>query len=115
KDQHKTNEVLIQGIETPSEVEDGAPTLIQVSLRNFHPSPKGVIGDLSVKQKLDSGDLESLPGSPRRVTLKPGINTFTFEQPRQAKQQHSYSYIAEFIPKKSFDEDGNEIVGLTGD
>jgi uncharacterized membrane protein len=115
KGQHKTNEVLIQSIEAPSEVEEGAPTLVQVSVRNFHPSPKGVIGDLTVKQKLDSGDLVNLPTSPRTVKLKPGINTFTFEQPKQTNKQHTYTYVAEFIPRKSFDEDGNEVVGLPGD
>jgi uncharacterized membrane protein len=114
----KENEVLIQSIDAPPEAEEGAPLLIQVTVRSFNPNL--VEGTLTVKQRMDSGELVHVDGSPRRhVQLKKGLNSFTFEQRRKPGQekQGSYTYVAEFVPELLKSADGDEILarGLPGD
>src|SRR5262249_12663308 len=114
----RENEVLVQSIEAPPEVEEGSPMLLQVALRSFNPNL--VEGTLTVKQRGDAGELVHVAGSPRRpALLRPGLNTFTFELPRRGgrDKQAAYSYVAEFIPEFVRSPDGQEILarGLPGD
>jgi uncharacterized membrane protein len=106
KGKRKTNEILVQGIEAPPEIEEGAATRIQVSVRSLFP---GIVeGRLNVQQKVDLGDKGDqwieVPGSPRqKARLKPGINTFIFDQPKRSEKekQPAYSFRAEFTPERS--------------
>ena len=83
--QRKENEVLVQSVEAPPEIEEGAPLLIQVTLRSFNPHL--VQGALTVKQRMDVGELVHVEGSPRKnVQLKQGVNTFLFEQKTRASR-----------------------------
>lgn len=113
----KENEVLLQSIEAPPEVEEGAALLIQVALRSFNPNI--VTGTLTVKQRMDVGELVNIEGSPRKnVQLRQGMNTVFFEQPRRdpKEKQGSYTYVAEFIPEFVLAADGRVLSrGLPGD
>jgi uncharacterized membrane protein len=111
---HRTeNEVLVQSIEAPSQVEQGAQLPIRVLIRSFN--PRIVVGTLTVKQ-ISEGQAVDVPGSPRKnVALQQGLNSFTFKQPL-AVEKRSYTYEAEFLPEFVLDDKGDVVAkGLPGD
>ncbi|HJT78347.1 MAG TPA: VWA domain-containing protein, partial [Gemmataceae bacterium] len=111
---HRTeNEILVQSIEAPAQVEQGAQLPIRVLIRSFNPHL--VVGTLTVKQ-ISEGQAIDVPGSPRQnVALQQGLNSFTFKQPLTAEKR-SYTYEAEFLPEFVADEKGNVLAkGLPGD
>jgi uncharacterized membrane protein len=112
----KENEVLVQSIEAPPLVEQGAHLPIRVLVRSYNPNV--VVGTLTVKQTSE-GHSEHVPGSPRKnVALQQGLNSFSFQQPLSAEQR-SYTYEAEFLPEGVYRQEGNKLVpiekGLPGD
>lgn len=116
--QRRENEVLIQSIDAPPEVEEGAPLLIQVALRSFNPNT--VAGMLTVQQRLQREGVDDWVdvAPPKRVQLGPGLKTITFERPRlpeQKEKQGSFTFRAKFVPLWSKTSDGKTVEGLPGD
>jgi uncharacterized membrane protein len=109
----RENEVLVERIEAPAQVEQGSRLPIRVLLRSTNPNV--VVGTLTVKQ-ISRGEAEHVPGSPRKNTvLQPGLNTFTFRQ-GLTDEQRSYTYQAEFQPEYVANAQGDVLVqGLPGD
>jgi uncharacterized membrane protein len=106
------NEVLVQAIEAPPLVEQGAQLPIRVLVRSFNPNI--VVGTLTVKQTSE-GHSTDVPGSPRKnVPLQPGLNSFSFRQPL-SPEQRSYTYEAEFLPEYVMLPGGERLKGLPGD
>lgn len=124
------NEVLVQAVEAPAQTAKGVRLPVRVLIRNAHPH-RIVEGSLELVQMRDRevrpvpiidgpGVVEKpmVPG-PVRVRLKPGLNVFRFrdraEDPN-ANDEISFSYRATFLPVRSFDPDGgNMVAGLPGD
>jgi uncharacterized membrane protein len=113
-DRRNENEVLVQSIEAPPLVEEGARLPIRVLIRSFNPNI--VVGKLTVKQSSEGGQTVDVPGSPRKnVALTPGLNSFSFQQPL-TREQRSYTYEAEFLPEYVANDQGKPIAqGLPGD
>jgi uncharacterized membrane protein len=113
-DKRNENEVLVQSIEAPPLVEQGAQLPIRVLIRSFNPNV--VVGTLTVKQSSEGGQTVDVPGSPRKnVALTPGLNSFSFRQPL-TPEQRSYTYEAEFLPEFVANDQGKPITaGLPGD
>jgi uncharacterized membrane protein len=113
-DRRSENEVLVQSIEAPPLVEQGAQLPIRVLIRSYNPNV--VVGTLTVKQSSEGGQTNDVPGSPRKnVALTPGLNSFSFKQPL-TPEQRSYTYEAEFLPEYVANEQGKPIAqGLPGD
>jgi uncharacterized membrane protein len=114
--QRNENEILVQSIDAPPLVEQGAQLPIRVVIRSFNPNV--VVGTLTVKQTSE-GHSSDVPGSPKKnVALQPGLNSFTFKQPLSSEQR-SYTYEAEFLPEAVFKQEGKDLVqiakGLPGD
>jgi uncharacterized membrane protein len=105
------NEVLVQAVEAPSKTEQGSRVPIRVLIRSYN--PRTVWGTITLKQ-VTEGESLPVPGSPLRVQLKPGLNTFQFAQPLN-NQQGSYTYHAIFQPEASLNDKGEMVVGLAGD
>jgi uncharacterized membrane protein len=105
------NEVLVQSVEAPSRTEQGSRLPIRVLLRSYHPRP--VYGTLRLKQITD-GLPTQVPGSPAKIKLLPGLNSFSFQQPLTSQQQ-SYTYEAIFEPEAVDNERGERVPGLKGD
>jgi uncharacterized membrane protein len=90
------NEVLVQAIEAPANIEQGSQLPIRVLVRSYN--PRTVWGTLTVKQ-VTEGEAVLVPPSPvQNVRLQPGLNSFSFKQ-SLATQQQSYSYEATFQPE----------------
>src|SRR5262249_38416880 len=94
------SEVLVQAIEAPSRVEQGAKVPLRVLIRSMSPNPvygrlyvKQMSGNESVDVAFDAADMK--PG--QRVVLKQGLNVFPFKQP-STRDARSYPYLAEFVP-----------------
>ena len=105
------NEVLVQSVEAPPRTEQGSRLPIRVLLRSYNPRP--VFGTLMLKQITDGVPMP-VPGSPAKVQLRPGLNSFSFQQPLTS-QQRSYTYEAIFQPEGVQAESGELIPGLEGD
>jgi uncharacterized membrane protein len=88
------NEVMVQSVEAPALTEQSAQLPIRVLLRNFNSQP--VEGTLTLKEVSEGQGVE-LAGSPRRVTLHPGLNSVRFQR-ALTKQEKSYTYEATFQP-----------------
>lgn len=95
EDQRQVNEVLVERIQAPRQVEQGAQVPLTVWVRSFSPDP--VVGILSVEQ-ISRKDRSPVVGSPRRAKLELGLNRFTFQQPVLSRQE-SYTYEARFLPE----------------
>ncbi len=88
------NEVLVERVEAPMQVERGAPLPLKVWVRSYSPNP--VVGTLVVRQISTRGD--HLLAEPLRVKLELGLNPFSFRVP-PSKEDESYTYEAEFQPE----------------
>jgi uncharacterized membrane protein len=105
------NEVLVQSVEAPPKTEQGSRVPIRVLIRSYH--PRTVYGTLTLEQIADGTRLP-VDDSPRNVQLRPGLNSFSFQQPLAGRQQ-SYTYQAVFQPKAVQNERGGLVAGLAGD
>ncbi len=85
-------EVLVQGIEAPNRIEQGAKVPLRVLVRSLGPDP--VPGTLRVVQKSEG---EELPVVEEKVVLRQGLNVFSYKQP-STRQERAYTYEAEFTP-----------------
>lgn len=92
--QRQENEVLIERIQAPRQVEQGSQVPLTVWVRSY--SRKPVEGILVVRQKSRT-ETREVVGSPRRVQAELGLNRFVFQQ-ALATQQASYTYEAIFQP-----------------
>jgi hypothetical protein len=107
------NEVLVQGVEAPPKTEEGSRLPIRVLVRSYH--PRIVYGTLTLKQITDNDSVpQSVPPSPAKVQLRPGLNSFSFQQPG-SNQRQSYTFQAIFQPEGVQNEEGKEVPGLEGD
>jgi uncharacterized membrane protein len=116
------NEVLVERVEAPPMTEQGARLPIRVLVRSYNPRP--VTGTLKLEQMAEGGAasavrIEPAPGVKERgppavVTLRPGLNAFSFKQSLEAVQR-SYTYQAVFQPLESVTESGEVVRGLAGD
>ncbi|MFO0937009.1 MAG: VWA domain-containing protein [Gemmataceae bacterium] len=129
----KTDEVRIVSVEAPPNTQAGARLPLRVIVRNEHPN-RVVDGLLELVQiRTDRGqqierqvDIE-VDGDtrdrvldksklPARVRLYPGSNVFRFRDRAESRGESSYSYRATFVPVRSADESGlNVVEGLPGD
>jgi uncharacterized membrane protein/Mg-chelatase subunit ChlD len=103
--QRNTDEVLVERVEVPPFVEQGAQVPIRVLVRSFNPNV--VIAKLTLKQ-ITEGSV-SVVGEPVLVKLKVGLNTFSFKRPL-TEEQRSYTYEAEIQPVgiKTAGKDGDD-------
>jgi hypothetical protein len=94
------NEVLVDRVEVPPRTDRDTPLPIRIVLRSFHPDT--VVGSLQLtKTSLDMINdqpvFEGMPIIERKVELRPGLNTFTYQQPG-SKKDDAYTYEAKFVP-----------------
>lgn len=116
------NEVLVERVEAPPTTEQGARLPIRVLVRSYNPRP--VTGTLKLEQLSEGAapalvGIEAGPGvrergPPAVVTLRPGLNAFSFKQSLEAVQR-SYTYQAVFQPIETVNDRGEVVRGLTGD
>jgi uncharacterized membrane protein len=116
------NEVLVERVEAPPTTEQGARLPIRVLVRSYNPRP--VTGTLKLDQLSEGNAAVSVPveagpgvkerGPPALVTLRPGLNAFSFKQSLEAVQR-SYTYQAVFQPLESVTDRGDVVRGLAGD
>lgn len=129
----KTDEVRVVAVEAPPNTSAGARLPLRVVVRNEHPN-RIVDGLLELVQiRTDAGsqverqvDIEIDGDSrdrvldksklPARVRLYPGGNVFRFRDRAETRGESSYSYRATFVPLRSAEETGlNVVEGLSGD
>ncbi|HEY1860882.1 MAG TPA: VWA domain-containing protein, partial [Gemmataceae bacterium] len=109
--QRNQNEVLVESVSAPTQIEKGSQLAITVRIRSFNPNL--VFGKLSL-HKVSEGNSIPVKDSPKKVVLEPGLNSITFSDTVDQEEQ-SYSYEAEFQPEGVQDADGNVLVrGLPG-
>jgi uncharacterized membrane protein len=109
--QRNVNEVLVESVSAPTQIEKGAKLAVTVRIRSFNPNI--VVGMLHVRQ-ITEGNSTALKDSPKRVFLESGLNSITFSDIVE-QQEQSYTYEAEFQPEGVQDADGNLLVkGLPG-
>jgi uncharacterized membrane protein len=97
------DEVLVERVDAPPLVEQGAQVPIRVLVRSYNPNI--VVGTLTLKQTTE--DTTTLVGPPlENVALHLGLNSFPFTRPL-TDQQRSYTYEAEFQPERIVDDAGN--------
>jgi hypothetical protein len=108
--QRNQNEVLVESVSAPTQIEKGADLAVTVRIRSFNPNI--VKGELKLVRVTEGDKEESVPGSPKQVDLEPGVNSITFHD-TVTDQEQSYSYEARFTPKGYFN--GERFVeGLPG-
>lgn len=106
------NEVLVQSVEAPAVTEQSSQVPIRVLIRSYNSAL--VEGIVSLRQVV-GGVGKHVEGSPRKVILRPGLNSITFKQ-GLTKQQESYTYEAVFDPERVLNEKGEMMrAGLPGD
>jgi hypothetical protein len=99
--QTNEDEVLVERVEAPPLVEQGARVPVRVLIRSHN--PHRVVGRVLLKQIIEG---EKAPlAETRVVALRPGLNVVTFAR-KLADEQRSYSYEAEFLPERVEDEEG---------
>jgi uncharacterized membrane protein/Mg-chelatase subunit ChlD len=116
------SEVLVQSVEAPPLTEQSSQVPIRVLLRSYNPHT--VAGLLTLRQiaqdevaggKVQPQPARVVPPSPMRVTLRPGLNSFSFRQALTGQPQ-AYTYEAVFQPTGVLDDDGRVIATeLAGD
>lgn len=117
----KENEVLVESVDAPARTEQGARVPIRVQVRSHF--PRTVVGTLTLRQTSE-GVTEQVTispstnvleiGPPARVRLLKGVNTFSFKQKLDNRQQ-SYTYEATFQPEFVENDQKQLVRGLTGD
>jgi uncharacterized membrane protein len=108
--QRNQNEVLVESVSAPAQIEKGADLAVTVRIRSFNPNI--VRGQLQLVRVTEGDKEEPVKGSPKKVDLEPGLNAITFHD-SVTDQEQSYSYEARFTPEGFFN--GQEFVkGLPG-
>jgi Mg-chelatase subunit ChlD len=99
--QTNEDEVLVERVEAPPIIEQGARVPVRVLVRSHNPNL--VVGRLVLKQIIEG---QKAPAEETKViALRRGLNVITF--PRTlTDEQRSYSYEAEFLPERVEDEKG---------
>lgn len=124
------NEVLVQAVEAPAQTAAGVRLPVRVLIRNAHPT-RIVEGSLELVQLrdrevrpiqiVDGPGVVQKPNEPGavKVRLRPGLNVFRFRDRAEDPGNDtdiSFSYRATFLPTRSFDPNGaNVVAGLPGD
>ncbi|MFL5242226.1 MAG: VWA domain-containing protein [Gemmataceae bacterium] len=107
---HNENEVLVEGVSAPAQIEQGAQLSVTVRIRSFNPNI--VVGRLIVRQ-ICEGVATELVNIPEQKLI-PGLNSLPFKH-SVTNQEKSYTYEAEFQPKEVRTERGEVLVrGLPG-
>ncbi len=102
--QTNEDEVLVERVEAPPVIEQGARVPVRVLVRSHNPNI--VIGRLILKQIIEG---QKAPAAETKmVALRRGLNVITFTR-TLADEQRSYSYEAEFLPERVEDEKGEVI------
>jgi Mg-chelatase subunit ChlD len=102
--QRNTDEILVERVDAPPVIEQGARVPIRVLIRSH--SPQVVVGRLVLRQ-ITEGEIRQV-GDPLRVKLRLGLNSFAFSRPL-TDEQRSYTYEAEFQPEWVEDEKGERL------
>jgi hypothetical protein len=102
--QTNEDEILVERVEAPPVIEQGARVPVRVLIRSHNPN--SVVGRVILRQIIEG---QKAPmAEVKTVALRRGINVVTFTR-RLSDEQRSYSYEAEFLPERVEDEKG-EIV-----
>jgi Mg-chelatase subunit ChlD len=99
--QANRDEVLVERVDAPPIIEQGARVPVRVLVRSHNPHV--VVGRLTLRQVVEGQKAPA--GETIRVQLRRGLNTFSFTR-ALANEQRSYSYEAEFRPEWVEDEKG---------
>jgi hypothetical protein len=99
--QTNEDEVLVERVEAPPVIEQGARVPVRVLIRSHNPNR--VVGRVILKQIIEG---QKMPmAEVKTVALRRGLNVVTFTR-RLTDEQRSYSYEAEFLPERVEDEKG---------
>jgi hypothetical protein len=99
--QTNEDEVLIERVEAPPVIEQGARVPVRVLIRSHNPNL--VVGRVILKQIIEGQKAPVVETKP--WTLRRGLNVVTFTR-KLTDEQRSYSYEAEFLPERVEDEKG---------
>ncbi|HEY7425562.1 MAG TPA: vWA domain-containing protein, partial [Gemmataceae bacterium] len=99
--QTNEDEVLIERVEAPPVIEQGARVPVRVLIRSHNPNL--VVGRVILKQIIEGQKAPLVETKP--WTLRRGLNVITFTR-KLTDEQRSYSYEAEFLPERVEDEKG---------
>ena len=102
--QTNEDEVLVERVEAPPIIEQGARVPIRVLIRSHNPNR--VVGRVILRQIIEGEKAPQVDSKP--WTLRRGLNVVTFAR-KLADEQRSYSYEAEFLPDHVEDEKGEII------
>jgi Mg-chelatase subunit ChlD len=99
--QTNEDEVLIERVEAPPLIEQGARVPVRVLIRSHNPNR--VVGRVILKQIIEG---QKVPMAETRVVaLRRGLNVVTFTR-KLTDEQRSYSYEAEFLPERVENDKG---------
>jgi hypothetical protein len=105
-------EVLVERVDAPAVIEQGARVPVRVLVRSHNPDV--VVGRLVLRQITEKEPLK-IVGVRDPARLRFGLNPFSFDRPL-TDEQRSYTYEAEFQPLLVEDENGKVLhKGLPGD
>jgi Mg-chelatase subunit ChlD len=102
--QTNEDEVLVERVEAPPIIEQGARVPIRVLIRSHNPNR--VVGRVILRQIIEGEKAPQVDSKP--WTLRRGLNVVTFAR-KLADEQRSYSYEAEFLPDHVEDDKGEII------
>jgi Mg-chelatase subunit ChlD len=100
--QTNEDEVLVERVEAPPVIEQGARVPVRVLIRSHNPNR--VVGRVILRQIIEGQKTPSM--ETKAVALRRGLNVVTFTR-KLTDEQRSYSYEAEFLPERVEDENGN--------
>jgi hypothetical protein len=99
--QTNEDEVLVERVEAPPVIEQGARVSVRVLIRSHNPNR--VVGRVILKQIIEGEKAPLVQTEP--VALRRGLNVVTFTR-TLGNEQRSYSYEAEFLPERVENEEG---------
>lgn len=102
--QTNEDEVLVERVEAPPLIEQGARVPVRVLIRSHNPNR--VVGRVILKQIIEGQKVPALDA--KVVALRRGLNVVTFTR-KLTDEQRSYSYEAEFLPERVEDEKGDVV------
>jgi hypothetical protein len=100
--QTNEDEVLVERVEAPPLIEQGARVPVRVLIRSHNPHL--VVGRLILRQIVEGQKAPAM--ETKVVALRRGLNVVTFSR-KLTDEQRSYSYEAEFLPERVEDDNGN--------
>jgi hypothetical protein len=100
--QSNEDEVLVERVEAPPLIEQGARVPVRVLIRSHNPNR--VVGRVILRQIIEGQKAPAM--ETKVVALRRGLNVVTFTR-KLADEQRSYSYEAEFLPERVEDDNGN--------